>query len=195
MQQQPQHRENARDAPSEPGLFALTAHGEFIALPRITTSPTDHQGRVKRPGPGHADAYSIYEPYPWNESTDKAFGSHYATHSHVVVSPSGHGYVCVASVAPNPLPQETILFPDPYYGWTTERLPKKVQTVLEKWIGGPGAKLSHHSSLALTSSTRQAPYQWHGLLFFKVPGTLAFSSNVNLSPKEIQEWKQRFEAI
>ena len=198
MQPQRRSKSPVRDAPyvvrahtpSDTGLFALTAEGKFVTLPRITTSPLDHYGRVKRPGPGHADAYSVYEPYPWNESTDRAFGSHYATHSHVAISPNGHGYVIVASTA-SPSNAET-LHSDNYYGATANVPSKSVRDFIQEWVGGSAAKVSHNSEWALTASTKQAAYHVHGVLFFKVPATLAFSSEVNISPQEIQQWKDRF---
>jgi hypothetical protein len=170
------------------GLFALTSRGTFVSLPPITTDPVDIYGRIKRPGPGHADAYSVFDPCPWNESTDRAFGWHYATHSHIRIGKNGQGVVIVASVAEHPCSSPV---PDSYFGTVTQALPPNVRAFAHAWLGYGGVLTDKTRHLA--PSTR--PYELHGLLFFKVPSTLAFSREVNLSTEEMRACKICFETF
>lgn len=148
--------------PGPKGLFALTAAGTFVTLPAITTSPLDAQGRRKMPGPGHSDAYSIYDPVPWNPLSDAAFGSdHPSTHTHVYTSPMGYGFAIVASAD---LEQSENLHPCNYFGSTTNTLHPAVKEFLDQWTGGG---VMDDSSFALKPRSRQRPYKYLGLLFSK----------------------------
>ena len=163
------------------GLFGLAASGKFVSVPGVTVPPDP----TKRPGPGPADAYSVLDPFPWNDSTTRAFGWHYATHSRVQVGQNGRGLVLEASRVLRPA--DATLVPDPYFGAVVNELPAKVRAFAADWLG-EGEVMAQQTRLPL-----HGIYELHGVLFFKVPPTLAFSSLVNLNPAELEECKTRFE--